>query len=469
MSALVESDVEEERFAPPEQARTEDALGRADRRARGETLLGGDVVGDEVGLLSGKATLLDGEGRHVAGGIDVRETLDAAVGIGGEKPPPVAGQTGDARPAQLWRGDGAVGLDGAVEVQFESAVGGDGGGNGAAAKAHAAVLENAGDERGGVGAEELERRAFGGDERDVHAHAVAPGRSGGHEGELVERQRPGAAGGNGEQQMPDAAGVDVGKQAPQLGHVALVAEGESAGNGGRGAGAEREDEQVVAQMGEGGEAHAVIFGGDGLETIAAKRDAEVLGDGTQVVAVRRGRSGRGGVLGEDFAGGGGAVGEARLGREEGDAGVLAEEVAQSERGLKRCEPASGNENVTARIGIAGTHTAFRMQAAGAPIIRREPRVAYGKPRISYLAAGAPESGEERSGKQHLKGKVPRCGVTAAVVHCPGASVTENAVDGVFEEAGDFVDDGAHGAGGGRAGASGGRRGAFRSTARARAT
>ena len=79
------------------------------RRVRTEAEVGGDRLGDRVGLLRGEAALLDREGRRVARGVDAGDAGTRPCASTGMKPRASAGRPASAGPSERGHADDRVG------------------------------------------------------------------------------------------------------------------------------------------------------------------------------------------------------------------------------------------------------------------------------------------------------------------------------------------------------------------------
>ena len=162
-----------------------------------------------------------------------------------------------------------------------------------------------------VGAEGLQRRGLGRGHHDLCPHPALAQARGGEDRQLVERQRPEGAEGHRERDRAAVARLHVVQRGADGGGVAPAAEGDRAGQGADGAGADADEQRVVGQptrvcrdglvavgldrrQGVANEPH-VLVGGEALELHApGGRAVERLEDGERAVleAVARGTAGR---------------------------------------------------------------------------------------------------------------------------------------------------------------------------------
>ena len=156
-----------------------------------------DVRGRDVGLLCGETALLQQPGRHVAHRPDPVEAADATERVHRHEAVGLAGQSGEVRSAERRQGDDQVHVERAFELEPELPVR-ELLGEGAGAYAHAGVREPPRDRRARLGAEDAQRRGLARHELDREVQAAPPALPRGHQRELVERQRPGRAGGSDE-------------------------------------------------------------------------------------------------------------------------------------------------------------------------------------------------------------------------------------------------------------------------------
>ena len=163
----------------------------------------------------------------------------------------------------------------------------------------------------------------------------------GHQRQLVGRQAPERAGGDGERDRP--------RRRPQRladrGGVAAAAEGEGAGNGADGLGARRHEQQVVADPRPGGHHRGPRLGVDAREGVADEAHVLVGREAREVHAP--------GLVGaEGLEHGERPVLEAVAGRDHVDAQLLlGEEGAQGEARLERGDAATGDEDPRAVVGL----------------------------------------------------------------------------------------------------------------------
>ncbi len=102
--------------------------------------------------------------------------------------------------------------------------------------------------RRGAHAENLERLRLGRDDRHLHvAEAAIPRVLGGHERQLVERQRPRGRGGHGEGDTPDVVALEIAQQRAVPARVARSHDGDGPGQGGHGRCADRQQQDLVSE------------------------------------------------------------------------------------------------------------------------------------------------------------------------------------------------------------------------------
>ena len=150
---------------------------------------------------------------------------------------------------------------------------------------HAALAEQLADCLGGGGAEQLERLRLRGHDRQLDVAQAALRHVGrGHQREFVERQRPGGAGGHGEGHPADAAHLELAQHRPEAARVAGALDRHAAGYPGLGAGADRQQQQLVFERTPVPGDQLVVIGSNGLDPCEMHRGAVVARHAHQVVA-----------------------------------------------------------------------------------------------------------------------------------------------------------------------------------------
>ena len=191
----------------------------------------------------------------------------------------------------------------------------------------------------GCRAEDAQRRRLGGDERHVHVVDSHPANlGGGHQGELVERQRPRRAAGHDEGDVLEVAVLGVGEHPAQRLVRARLAERDRAGVGTGGAGADRDDEVVVGDLLAAGAADDAAVGDDLLAAVDDEAGAEVIGDALQRAVL--GVSER-----ERLGDGERAVREVRRGGHERDADPIAGQVVEGDQRLEPGDASSQDHDL----------------------------------------------------------------------------------------------------------------------------
>ena len=296
-----------------------------------------DVGRGGVGLLAGDPALLDRERRHVAGGVDVRHAGHARVAVDDEEPVGVGGQPGNARAFEARQGDDAVDLQ-QIAAQRDPA-GRDDVRVGRGVQDDAGLGQQPGDLTRGVGAEDRQRRRLGRHDVELERGAHLIRALGEHQRELVERQRPGAAGRDDERDPADVALLDVLDDAVQ----ALLI-GQRAGEHGRSAErldrarARRDQQLVVRQMLPGDRDDGVLGGVDARQAPAVVREARVGGHALD-------RIGRGRPGGERREHAQRPVGEVGLGGEQRGRDPVTGQPMQGECGFEGGGSAADDQDV----------------------------------------------------------------------------------------------------------------------------
>ena len=212
---------------------------------------------------------------------------------------------------------------------------------GRAAERHAGALEQVRDRSAGTLTEQRQRRRLGGDQLqpgvvDAHrTHLV-----GGHERQLVERQRPGGPRRHDEGDGVRPVLLEVGEQ-PVVGQRRGVSgERDRAGERGAVPRADGEDELVVVERAGLGQAHGMALGvhrhhgvGDELGTDAIREVSE----GVPGHMVRRERFGRAQRMQLDIA----------LGRDERHAHAGSGQIVQGERELDAGDSSADDDDMAA--------------------------------------------------------------------------------------------------------------------------
>ena len=158
-----------------------------------------------------------------------------------------AGSPVEARAAQTRQRDDTVGLDLALRDEPQLPVD-EVGRIGRRHELDPVFLEQLADRLAAGSSEELERLLLGRDERELDAlDLMGTEMAGGHQGELVERQRPDGTRGNDEGDSPYLARRDLREEATDLVGVGWAAEGECARDGRGRNGADGDEQEVVGR------------------------------------------------------------------------------------------------------------------------------------------------------------------------------------------------------------------------------
>ena len=253
----------------------------------------------------------------------------------------------------------------------------------------------------GFGAEQAERLGLrGGDaERGVlHATGAQVGR--GHHGELVDRQRPRRLARDGEDEPAQLAAFDAVEDRCDLGRLAGPREGDGALHSRARHGADRDDEDVVAQIATAAEHDGPCVGKNGMQRSASELCALVT---RQRLEVQRGGAAEAERLGDRR----GTVDETRLGREQRDRHLLAHEMTQGEQGLDRRHAGARDDDVRARradipqVATALRHVRLSCADPRAPRSRARFRAgprSRGRRRGGRAAGRRRRAGRSRSGR-----------------------------------------------------------------------
>jgi hypothetical protein len=168
-----------------------------------------------------------------------------AVRVDGKEPLDRLRQSVDPRPAQPWQGDDAVSRDRSLGDEAQLSVH-QLDRAGARLKGDSPLLQQLPHRLAPRPPEQLQRRLLWGDEYQLDVSEFALGEVGrGHQGELVDRQRPDRSPGDDESDPPDLTGEDLLEQRAHALGVGWAAEGQGAGDGRCWAGSAGHQQNVV--------------------------------------------------------------------------------------------------------------------------------------------------------------------------------------------------------------------------------
>jgi hypothetical protein len=190
-----------------------------------------DHLGRRVCLLGRDSALLDREAGEVAGGEDVGKTVHLSVRVDRNESLDRLRQAVDPRPAQAWQGDDAVGRDASLGDEAQLVID-ELDRAGARLDGDPPLLEQLAHRLASRAAEQLQRLVLRGDERQLDVVELALGEVGrGHQGELVDRQRPDGSPGHDEGDPSRPTGDDLPEEVADSLGVRRAAEGQGAGVG----------------------------------------------------------------------------------------------------------------------------------------------------------------------------------------------------------------------------------------------
>ncbi len=244
----------------------------------------GDRLRHDVGLLGGDAAVLDGEVGRVAGRVDVLHTGHSPVGVDTDEAVLAQRDAAHRGAVQLGQRDHPVDPQTAIaggdhhlpRARHLHVRGVD--------RLDVRVPEQLGDGVARRGAEDRQRTVLWRDDRrrELDAHVgCAPG---GHQRELIQRQRPGHAVRRHEREAVDVAALDVLDQAVQgLVHVAIVDRDRVLVTRMR-VGAEREHQRVVLDPLAGLGLNRFLLRVDPVQLVGQQLRARVACDPLQGVA-----------------------------------------------------------------------------------------------------------------------------------------------------------------------------------------
>jgi hypothetical protein len=286
-------------------------------------------------LLAGQSALFDRESGCVADGIDVGYARHVTVRVDGNEPVEVRRNAGRPRAVEQRQAYDSVGFDAlALLVEENGArpyIGAD-----RADEGDALGLEHPVYDAARCGAEDRQRFPLRGDE--PVSGTVDPDRPavpGGHDRQLIQRQRPRRATRNHECDLADVAPFEIRDQVGQgLGRVG-TAECDRVPEGRERSCADGEYQLVVGHHGAARRADLVPFVGYPRERVRQEAGAEVIGELRECAAVRASGC-------EWLRGAGRPVGEIGIRRHHRDADAVGRQLPESKYELERGDAAAGD-------------------------------------------------------------------------------------------------------------------------------
>ena len=305
------------------------------RRGSGDSCC--DVGRRDVRLLRGEAAVLDRAARHVAGRPDALDAAHAAVRVDGDEPAFGDGQPVDRGALEQRQRHRQVDVERPLELEPQPAVVvllGERAGT----QLHAGRCEPARHRGTGLGAEDVERLGLTGHELDPEVEPLPPSVFRRHQGQLVERQRPGDTCARHEGDDVAPAGIQGLERVADGGDVARPGERQRAGHGDPRLRAQREQQRVVVdRRSVPGDELPVVQPHDSSMS-GIQSDAAVARDELPVVAGR-------GIAAEGLGDRERAIGEMAGGGEDADPQRVGGELLEREQPLEGADAASGDDDV----------------------------------------------------------------------------------------------------------------------------
>jgi len=308
-------------------------------RLDGGAGVGGDRLGGRIGLLCGKASLLDRERREVAGRVDVGGCMDPPVGVGRNEAVAISRDPFDPRAFQPRKADHSVGPDTPAGNGREPALG-HARRDRIRADGDPVLGEQGVDCRACPHPEERQGRGLGRDEGEPRLDHRPFELDRGEQRKLVEGERPAGSRRNREDEMLDLTRLHPAEQTAEPVRVSGPAKGQRSWKRDLRAGAAGEEDGVVLDSPAALHQRDVLVGierVDGAGRELGARRTEQIGE---LPAMHSRRS-------ERLRDGEGAVEEMVLRGHELDVDEIGGERTQRERCLEPGHAASDDEHVNA--------------------------------------------------------------------------------------------------------------------------